>query len=241
MSSSSQPNLLALNALITHDPSTTEPHYFRVLDHLKILSDQNRLFPDLRREVMPKFPHFAADTSSKYSYPYSPPSALANILRKYASLTQRFSVLAFAEIDKLEAELVMHVDWPIATRSRHRLRLQKLTDSRRPVWENWILSLHPLSYNTIDREVRAWLDSPIDWDEVEYFRYDWEDFFYAPKAAKAFFDQFKPQVLEFLGIKLGDFTIIESNKPLALYQMTRSIREANSRANSLGLKCRFRA
>lgn len=240
MRSSAQPDLQALKALITHDPSTTEPHYFRVLDRQKILTDQNRQFPELRQEVMTQLPRFAADRSDKHSYPYSPPSAVANILRQYPSLTQRFSMLAFAEIDELEAKLVMQEDLPIAIRSMHRLRLQKLTESIRPVWENWILSLHPLSYNTIDREVRAWLKSPIDWDEAEYFRDDWEDVFYAAKAAKAFFDQLKPQVLAFLGIELGDFTNIESNKSLALYQLTNSIREANSRAKSLGLKCRFK-
>lgn len=240
MNSSSQPDLQALRALISYDPSTTDPHYFLVYDHLKVLADQNRLHPDLKEEVMPQFPRFAADGSSRHSYPYRPPSAAADRLRPYASLTRRFSAMAFAEIDQIEAELAMHGDLPIAIRSRHQLRLQKLTDSRHPVWENWILSLDPHRYNTIDHEVYTWLKEPIDWDEADLFKEDWEDSFYGAKSAKEFFEQLKPQVLEFVGIELGDFTITASNKPLALYQLTIPMREANSRAKSLGLKCRFK-
>lgn len=241
MNSSSQPDLQALRALISRDPSTTDPHYFLVYDHLKVLADHNRLHPDRREEVMPQFPRFAADGSSRHSYPYHPPSAVADRLRPYASLTRRFSLKAFAEIDHIETELVMHADLPVASRSRHQLRLQKLADSRHPVWENWILSLDPHRYNTIDHEVRTWLKEPIDWDEADLFKEDWEDSLYGAKAAKGFFDQLKPQVLGFMGIELGNFTLRKNNEPLALYQLTIPMRQANSRAKSLGLKCRFKA
>lgn len=190
---------------------------------------------------MPEFPRFAANGSSRHSHPYGPPSAVANRLRPYASLTKRFSLMAFTEIDKIEAQLVMHGDLPVATRSRHHLRLQKLTDSRHSVWENWILSLDPHRYNTIDHEVRAWLKEPIDWDEADLFKEDWEDSFYGAKSAKPFFDQLNPQVLAFVGIELGNFTLRTNNKPLALYHLTIPMGEANTRAKSLGLKCRFKA
>ena len=237
----SQPDLQTLRALISQDPSTTDPYYFCVYDHLKILADHNRLHPSFRQEVMPPFPRFAADGSSRHSFPYGPPSAVASRLRPFASLTKRFSLMAFTEIDRIEAELVMNADLPVAVRSKRQLQLQKLTDSRHPVWENWILCLDSHSYRTIDHEVHAWLKEPIDWDEVDLFRMDWEDTFYGAKAAKEFFDQFKPQVLDFVGVALGNFTLTASNKSLALYQLTIPKQEANARSKSLGLKFRFKA
>jgi len=241
MSSPATPaDLQALKALMPHDPSTMDSHVFLVQNHLNILFDERRLLPNLREEVMHKFPRFAADGASKYSFTYGPPSAVADRLRPYASLTRRFSALAFAEIDKLETELLMHTDLPIAVRSRRKLYLQQLTDSRHPVWENWILRIDPRSYNIIDREVRAWLKEPLDWGEEDLFKADWEDDFYGAKAAKEFFDQFKPPVLDFVGVALGEFTITASNTSIALYQLTRPMRQANSRAKSLGLKFRFK-
>lgn len=242
-SPSSQPDLQALKSLIDQGPSTTDPHYFSVHANLKILADQNRLHPDLRHEVMEKFPRFAADGLSKHSFPYGPPSAVANRLRPYESLTKRFSVLAFSEIDKIESTLVMQQDLPAAERSRHQARLKTLHNSAHPVWENWIVSLDPRRYNIIDNEVRAWLKEPIDWDEVDLFKPDWEDSLYGAKAAKEFFDQLKPQVLEFLGVDLGTFTVTSTStsKPINLYKLSAPMSEANARARKLGLRIRFKA
>lgn len=234
-------DLPALQALIAHDPRATETHHILVHEDLKVLFDSARLRPQIRKEVMPEFPKFGSKRAPKYGYPNGHPPVVADRLRPYTSLIRRLSAHAFAQIDHMEAELIMDGYLPHAVRSSHQSRLNMLTNGSHPVWENWILSLDPYQMTGLDNEIHAWLKEPIDWDEEHLFKSGWDDAFYGAKAANKLFDPIHPKVREYLGVGVGKFELKDPVQSLNLYVLTTSIKEANARAKTLGMKMRFKA
>ena len=221
------------------DSITTGLHYFSVQKTNRILVDTRNLMPSIRSEVIGKIPKFAGD--SQGVRPYQSCEAIANRLRPYHSLLRRLSNLAFKEIDQIETALVVHDNLPLSLRARYKLRLRILTNSMHPVWENWILSLNPKQFNLIDREVSTWINEPIDWDEVDSFKYNWDDYFYGAKSAKKVLDLFEVSVLDSLGIAFYKFTLKSELKPIELYCLDSSIASANKAARNLDLQLRFRS
>ena len=233
--------LQAIKSLITHDPSTTDPHHILVQEHHKILFDSKRFQPARREEVMEPLPKFGSRGPSRYDYPNGQPAQVADRLRPYTSLIKRLSARVFAQIDRIEAALIMDDCLPGSVRSSHRARLKALTNSAHPVWENWLLSLDAHGLRYVDKEIDEWLKEPIDWDEKPLFRDGWDDAFYAAKAANEFFGRIHPKVREYLGVGVGSFRIEGQSQSLNLYVLAGSVEEANSRAKGLGLKFRFKA
>jgi len=195
--------------------------------------------PAIRSEVIGKIPKFASN--SQGVLPYQSCEAVANRLRPYHSLLRRLSNLAFKEIDQIETALVVHDNVPLSIRVRYKSRLRTLTNSMYPVWENWVLSLNPHQFSLIDREVSTWINEPIDWDEVDSFKYDWDDYFYGAKSAKKALDQFEVSALESLGVALYKFTLKSERTPIELYCLDSSIASANKAAKNLDLQIRFRS
>jgi len=235
----SETTVQALKGMIPARLQTDRSHVFTVHHQLRFLEDAQRNLPEFRKEVMEGLPTFAAG-SGRHVIPYAAPSSVVRRLRPYTSLVRRFSALAFKEIDDLEAMLTLDDSLTAQQRSRHHKRLQALTSGMHPVWENWIVSLDPRQYNIIDRQVRDWLDEPLDWDEIELFRDDWEDLLYSAKAAKQLFDQLPSAVLSFMGIELGDFVQKFDDKALSLYVLPGSVSNASACARELGLKWSFK-
>lgn len=240
-SSISAKDLQSLKSLITHIPSDKDPQLLLVHKERNMLFDADRLGPSIRKEVMDYFPKFGSKKPLSYGYQYGPPAVVANRLRPYNSLTKRLSACAFAQIDKIEADLILGVYLSHGQRARQLSRLQLLTDGTRTVWENWIHSLDAHQMAQIDNEISAWLKEPIDMSEKPLFKQDWNDPFYGVQTVSKFFDRFHPLVLEYLGVDNKRFTLKHEPKPWVVCVLTIPIKDANARAKSLSLKCRFKA
>jgi hypothetical protein len=237
----SQEDLQSLKSLITHSHLKTDPQQLLVYEDRNMLFDSDRLRPSIREEVMDKFPQFGSKKPLTLGYQYGPPGVVADKLRPYKSLTSRLSAHAFAEIDKMESDLVLGAYLSHGKRARYKASLQLLRDGTRTVWENWIHSLNAHQMAQIDHEIRAWLKEPINWDEEDLFKQDWKDPFYGVQTVNKLFERFHPLVLEFLGVDNKSFEIRREPKPLPLCVLKIPIKDANARAKSLGLKFHFKA
>lgn len=237
----SDKDLQSLKSLITHTPKDTDPQLLLVHEDRNMLFDAGRLRPSIREEVMDSFPKFGSRKALSYGYQYGPPAAVTNRLRPYKSLTRRLSARAFAQIDKIEADLILGDSLSRGQRARQLSLLKLLTDGTRTVWENWIHSLDAHQMAQIDNEISAWLKEPIDMSEKPLFKQDWNDPLYGVQTVSKFFDRFHPLVLEYLGVDNKRFTLKYEPKPWPVCVLTIPIKDANARAKSLGLKCRFKA
>ena len=226
--------------------SPHNPHYFYVHPKLLVISDSHKTWPDTRREVMHTFPRIARDRyfdgkRFQVTRAYGTTSEVANLIKRYPSLTAKISAMAFNEIDEIEAQLAMYDGRPKHELTRLRSRLNVLTSGQHPVWENWVLTPQEKDYNHIDNTIHQWLDEPVDMDECDLFKPGWEGVPYPEESAKQFFDKVSEMHQLYLDVEKKPFERTANGLPMQLYTLACSITVANKRAKALGANFRFEA
>lgn len=225
-----------LKRTLERDPSRAHPHIIwvnqqgHVFDSLKTAARQ-------RREVLPHIPRYGSAAFMKV-LAVDTHGVMGHALH-YPSLKERFASMAFEEVDHIESILVTSDRLSRAGRIRYKKRLQQIMNPDRPVWQNWLRSLHASSFDRLDRVIQSWLDEPIDLSEQHLFKPGWDQYPYALMSAKKFFDQLQVEHLVFLGLKSGLFTLSATGQTELLQTLTIPIQLANERAKTLGVKFKF--
>jgi hypothetical protein len=110
---------------------------------------------------------------------------------------------------------------------------QEIEDDPDDGWRVWLKSLDEAGLAKARQAIAAWLDSPINWDCIDYFPAGWDP----QERALRYFEDVDGATLEALGIEL-----INGEHPGSTYyaaQLKGDPREANQRAVDLGVAIRF--
>lgn len=122
----------------------------------------------------------------------------------------------------------------LAENGRLRLILRALRSDPDDGWREWIEYSGEHALEGFLQIVRDWLDSDIDWSEIEHFTEPW----CGQQAALDYFQRLPPVILNALGVELEDGCLTGASAGLA--RLTKPAREFNQVAQLLSLPCLLR-
>ena len=220
------------------DPSRANPHVFWV-GKKGIIFDSLKTQALQRREVLPHVSRYGNAAIMKV-LAFDAREVIHQAL-KFPILKTRFEILAFKEIDEIEATLVLDDQLSSAGRLMYKKRLALIMDPKLPIWQNWVLALRKFQFNKIDKIIQAWLDEPVDLTEQHMFKVGWDTYPYSIMSAKKFFEHLDIEHLLFLGLKRESFKLLETGEIELLPVLTIPVKLANQRAKTLGVKFKFQS
>jgi len=196
-----------------------DPWYFEV-DEFDTIVDPSIEEPKIRREV------FEIDTSSRCTV-----ESLISDIEGCVPLTTYFQQLTADELDKIQTSLkgsnLSSID---------RKSLTKIADAlgdQEDGWSAWIRLEGAAGLTRFKAAAQKWLDSPIEWDDYEWF----PKYATSQGSAMKFFESLPTDTLAALGV-----VIIEGDHPGSTYyaaELKTTIEAANSAAAFLELPFRF--
>lgn len=197
-----------------------DPWYFDINEYGTILvADADE--PNIRREV------FDISLGDKCT-----PEQLVQEVEGCWPLTSHFQGLASDELDEVQCQLD---DDDINATERARLKhLAVVLDDDLQGWSNWVLLEGQAGLHRFEQEVRGWLDSPIEYNDLEWLPRSSG----AQGQALVFFESMDSETLESLGV-----VIIEGEHPGSTYygaELRQPIEDANAEAEALELPFRFK-
>ena len=117
--------------------------------------------------------------------------------------------------------------------ARLQLILRELRRNPEDGWQSWVLFSGGHHLGRFLRIVRDWLDTPIDWSEVEHFSAPWN----GQQAASRYFQRLPQAIQSALGVEIEEGSPL--TKRFCAARLTKSARAANATAELLELDCRF--
>ena len=178
----------------------------------------------------PKFRHqvFDADLGDQCT-----PESLVSDIEDCQPLTSHFQQVALGELEEVRSSLD---DDELTHHERRRLeRLAQTLDDELQGWSDWVLLAGVKGLPRFKQVVKAWLDSPIEWEDYEWF----PPHSSSQGNAMGFFESLPRDTLKALGV-----VIIEGDHPGSTYyaaELRQPIDDTLTVAADLGLPFRFQS
>lgn len=177
-------------------------------------------------------PKIRGQVFSIFTGPMNTPERLIQSVECCWPLTTRFQQLTARELDRVRSEL--EDDTLTAAELKRLMYRANELDDELQGWSNWVLLDGHAGLPRFEREVTAWLASPIEWEDLEWF---------PPRSgaqgrAMAFFESLPNETLDDLGV-----VIVEGDHPGSTYfaaELRQPIEDANEMAEALELPFRFK-